>query len=1074
MSYDSVINRGEYFSDHYLVEVLPKTLKKGAFKDWAAREAAETQRVSTAKTDEHATDDERRRRPVTPREKLRRLRTRYFDERPALAEHVEHLRENPDSITDTRRAEHTERLHGLHQAILIALGYEPKPEPHTAHFEHGDDTVGVRLALHDPTVAAIECDWAPDVDAAMDSHGAGRLLDPILLGSTGRERIEQGTTLVSWLFARDEGLRYILVLVGGVVVLADRTVWGEGRYLGVSLDAALSNNDTNELGTIAALLGAEALLPSEDGSGDALSELVDSSHQHAVGVSKELRQGLQDSVEIIANEVLDRLRQAGVSPHDVDTGTGRSFADELARQSLRYLYRILFLLYAEARPELGVVPAKDEAYLRGYSMARLGDLVVADLQGEEARGSTHLYESLDLLFRMVNQGHNPRGHQLSEEEATALSEGEGLRFEPLKADLFDPVRTSLIGTGLVHPDDDPDEPELPRLDTRLRNVALHQVLRKLMLSRGSKKGRGGFISYAQLGINQLGAVYEGLMSYTGRIAEETLYEAAKNGDPKDGSWLVPHSKVDDYPDNVWVHVKDENGKPTAERVVYRPGQFVYRLAGRDRETSASYYTPESLTKLTVQLTLRERLDQNDTITPARELLEWTICEPALGSGAFLNEAINQVAAEYLKRRQKELGEELDPEKYTEELQKVKAYIALHRSYGVDLNETAVELAEVSLWLNVMYPRLQAPWFGLHLRRGNSLVGARRALYSPEVVKKGEWLKSAPKEVPFRDGEIEEGHIHHWLLPAQGWGSVAGEKEAKNLAPDETAKLNAWRKSMRKRPKATGKNSQIKRLQGLSRRAEYLWGWVIRRLELSEQEISRRIDVYGADWIEQPENPLSRDEVKARLERKGSPYWRLKTVMDAWCALWFWPVQKAGLLDGSDEIYGRLERSLEVSASGGETLFDTGHSSSKSLVDLDKWLDFAEALLGAHDIPADSLYEGQIHTLGELGDAEDMLPGYMGMVKFYKLGEKFPWLAASENLARQHGFFHWELQFSHLFKNRGGFDIQVGNPPWVRPQWQENATFSELDPWFELASSPGSGARGVRISSSSGILDLFIM
>ena len=1051
MSYDSVINRGEYFSDHYLAEVLPKTLKKGVFKDWSEREAAETRRVSAAKTNEHATDEERRRRPVTSREKLRRLRARYFDDRPALAEHVERLRENPDSVTDARIADHTERLHGLHQAILAALGYEPKTEPHTAHFEHGDDTVGVRLALHHSTVAAIECGWAPDVDAAMDPDGAGWLLDPVPLGNTGRERIEQGTKLVSWLFARDEGLRYVLVLVGGVVVLADRTVWGEGRYLGVSLDAALSNNDTNELGTIAALLGAEALLPSEDGSGDALSELVDSSHQHAVGVSKELRQGLQDSVEIIANEVLGRLRQAGVSPHDVDTGTGRSFANELARQSLRYLYRILFLLYAEARPELGVVPAKDEAYLRGYSMARLGDLVVSDLQGEEARGSTHLYESLDLLFRMVNEGHNPRGHQLSEEEAAGLSEGEGLRFEPLKADLFDPARTSLIGTGLVHPEDDPDEPELPRLDTRLRNSALHQVLRKLMLSQGSKKGRGGFISYAQLGINQLGAVYEGLMSYTGRIAEETLYEAAKNGDPKDGSWLVPHSKVDDYPDGVWVHVKDENGKPTAERVVYRPGQFVYRLAGRDRETSASYYTPESLTRLTVQLTLRERLDQNDAITPARELLEWTICEPALGSGAFLNEAINQVAAEYLKRAQKERGEELDPEKYAEELQKVKAYIALHRSYGVDLNETAVELAEVSLWLNVMYPGLQAPWFGLHLRRGNSLVGARRALYSPEAVKKGEWLKSAPKEVPFRDGEIEEGYIHHWLLPAQGWGSVAGEREAKNLAPEETKKLGDWRKSMRKRPKdGKGKGTQLKRLQGLSRRAEYLWGWVIRRLELSEQEISRRIDVYGADWIEQPENPLSRDEVKNRLERKGSPYWRLKTVMDAWCALWFWPVQKAGLLDGSDEIYGRLERSLEVSASGADSLFDTGQSSSKSLVDLDKWLDFAEALLGSHDILADSLYEGQIHTLGELGEAEDMLPGYMGMVEFYKLGEKFPWLPASEKLAKQHGFFHWELQFSHLFKNRGGFDLQVGNPPWVRPKWDSDAVLAEFDPWFKLS------------------------
>ena len=59
---------------------------------------------------------------------------------------------------------------------------------------------------------------------------------------------------------------------------------------------------------------------------------------------------------------------------------------------------------------------------------------------------------------------------------------------------------------------------------------------------------------------------------------------------------------------------------------------------------------------------------------------------------------------------------------------MKAYIALHQCYGVDLNATAVELAEVSLWLNTMHPGLQAPWFGLHLRRGNSLIGARRATY----------------------------------------------------------------------------------------------------------------------------------------------------------------------------------------------------------------------------------------------------------------------------------------------------------------------------------------------------------
>ncbi|MFV2197730.1 Eco57I restriction-modification methylase domain-containing protein [Nocardiopsis sp. LOL_012] len=1043
MAYDSLANRGEYFSAHYLAEVLPKHLKgsSGPFKDWTEKEKQENAR---------AKEEGRRPGPVTPRMGLRRLRSRYFDDRPALAEHAERVREG-GAVSPAEADAHRDLLHSLHRDVLRALGFTPKDEPVESLFEHGDEPLPVRLALHEPTVAAIECGWAPDADAALDPDGAGRLLDPVDLGA--RERIDQGTKLVSWLFARDERLRYVLVLAGGVLVLADRSVWGEGRYLAVSLDIALGRSNADkgeELGTIAALFGAQALMPSEDGAAEAIAELVDASRQHAVGVSKELREGLQRSVETIANEVLARLREEGVRPERIDTGSNRSFADELARQSLRYLYRILFLLYAEARPDLGVVPADDEAYVRGYSMARLGDLVVNDLVGEEARRSTHLYQSLDLLFRMVNEGHNPRGRMLSGEEARAegVSEGEGLRFEPLRADLFDPQRTRLIGRSLIHPDDDPDEPDARRLDTRLRNEALHQVLRRLMISRGNRKGRGGFISYAQLGINQLGAVYEGLMSYTGRIAEEELYEAAKKGDPSGGSWLVPASKVDDYADEVWVRVKDENGKPTEERVRYRPGAFVYRLAGRDRETSASYYTPESLTRLTVQLTLRERLDQDGTVTPARELLEWTICEPALGSGAFLNEAINQVAAEYLKRAQAERGEELDPESYATELQKVKAYIALHRAYGVDLNGTAVELAEVSLWLNVMYPGLQAPWFGLHLRRGNSLIGAGRRLYSPETVKNGDWLKSAPEDVPFRDGEIPEGYVHHFLLPAYGWGSVAAEKEAKALAPKDTAKLAAWRRAMRRKPKTSGKKSQFRRLQDLSRRVEFLWGLVVRRLELSEREISRRVDVYGADWIDQPEDAIPREEVLEHLEEKGTPYWRLKTLMDAWCALWFWRVQQAGMLDGSDESYERLGNTLEVSGAGGDGSLFSAVQESLPLSEVENWIKFAEALLGTHDIPADSLF-GEIESLSDLDDVEDSIPDLMGMKDEFRLGEAFPWLHEVERLSEQHGFFHWELQFAHLFTNRGGFDIQVGNPPWVRPNWNEDSVLAELDPWFEL-------------------------
>ena len=388
-------------------------------------------------------------------------------------------------------------------------------------------------------------------------------------------------------------------------------------------------------------------------------------------------------------------------------------------------------------------------------MARLGDLVARRLGGEEARKSFHLHESLAVLFRMVNDGHRARGGA----PADGLSEGEGLRFEALKADLFDPARTRLIGS-VVRPGYDDDDPDAPRYDTRLRDGALYRVLRRLMLSKGGGAGRGGrrgrterggFISYAQLGISQLGAVYEGLMSYTGFIADEELYEVAKNGDPSGGSWMIPASKVPDYADDVFVKVKDENGFQTGERVRYRPGAFVYRLAGRDRQTSASYYTPQSLTSVTVQLALEQRVKEQGGTAAAAEVLRWRVCEPALGSGAFLNEAIDQLAALYLRLREEETGDRLEPEERALALQRVKAYIALHNCYGVDLNETAVELAEVSIWLNVMHRGLQAPWFGLHLVRGNSLIGAGRRLYPAHALTKGEWLDTAPVDHPFSAG-----------------------------------------------------------------------------------------------------------------------------------------------------------------------------------------------------------------------------------------------------------------------------------------------------------------------------------
>ena len=352
------------------------------------------------------------------------------------------------------------------------------------------------------------------------------------------------------------------------------------------------------------------------------------------------------------------------------------------------------------------------------------------------------------------------------------------------------------------------------------------MLRHLLLSKETKGRDRGFISYAELGINQLGAVYEGLMSYTGFFAEEDLYEVAKNGDASKGSWVVPVTRADHLSPADFVSADDPI---TGERRPVRHRARHLRLPPRRPRTPAVRVLLHPRGAHPVHGVAGARgaaRPGRATHVSARRSSSLTVCEPALGSGAFAIEAVRQLAAEYLKRRQEELGERIDPEAYPPELQKVKAYIALHQVYGVDLNATAVELAEISLWLDTMVAGLQAPWFGLHLRRGNSLIGARRAVYSQAQLKDKSWLTSTPADVPLteladnikagRAVSATSGKIHHFLLPAQGWGSATEmPKDVAALAPDSVAALKVWRRQMKAKPNAR----QIQRLVALSERVE---------------------------------------------------------------------------------------------------------------------------------------------------------------------------------------------------------------------------------------------------------------
>lgn len=825
----------------------------------------------------------------------------------------------------------------------------------------------------------------------------------------GEPDIESVPRLLSALFADDDAPEFVVVLAGRIALLTERERWPEGRYLAIDLQLIVDRADDRKGGETdraVACLAVESLMPDAEGSTwwqNAFEESV----KHTVGVSQDLREGVRLSIEIIANDVVERRAKQGLPPipgHD---------AQKLATQSLRYLYRILFLLYAESSPELNVLPVGASEYQEGYGLDRLRELVLVELT-EQSADRTHLYDSLATLFRLVDEGNAPSADD---------TVPEGLVFNSLKADLFEKRAIDLIAP------------------SKVGDAALHRVLTHLLLSKEQKGRDRGYISYADLGINQLGAVYEGLMSYTGFFADEDLHEVAKDGDSSKGSWVVPVTRSGDIDMKHFVQVEDPL---TGEKnpVIHRRGTFVYRLAGRERQQSASYYTPEVLTKFTVSQALEELLDQDGHTTTSEEILQLSVCEPALGSGAFAIEAVRQLADQYLTRRESELDHKVDPEARPRELQKVKAHIALHQVYGVDLNSTAVELAEISLWLDTMVEGLQAPWFGLRLKRGNSLIGARRAVFTQQQVADKTWLKGVPRDVPltelaenmaldaYRVAGETAGSVHHFLLPALGWGSAVDAKEGKTFASDEVKKLKAWRKAITAKPT----KKQVDQLVNLAYRVEALWQFALRRLEIAEAESARDIDLWGRDVEARRGAGVTRSEIEKKLGDVEGAFQRLRRVMDAWTAMWFWPL--------TDTLTGGIEPPQN----------------------LQEWIDGLTAILGTHaeSTRTSALIRGRVRTVSstaeqlgipdgwhDLGNVEENNLVMNGAKPIAEVLESHPWLRAAEVIAKDNGFFHWPLDFAPVFA-RGGFDLQVGNPPWYRPSMKEAAALAEFDPWWQLA------------------------
>lgn len=985
-------NRNEYYSQHYLLALL-----EGDLKDLVAR------------WDQTAGDhpDSEEHRP--PPAKIRGLGAPYF----RLYNRWERLRDPA-----ARLAAQTDWLRGF----LSALHYQPQTTWRTV--AQG----GLRL----PLLTTVEKGsgapllWVLPVLPPTDSPG----MDPLSLGvdpaqyaedplrddpqETGNQPGPEATweeIITRHIFSLDEPPRWVLLASFGQICLIDRTKWPERRYLAFDLREIFNRREESTLRATAALLHRESICPAE---GFALLDTLDeNSHRHAFSVSEDLKDAVRESVELLGNEAVYYMREVR---HDkVFSTPDDKLAQELTRGCLRYLYRLLFIHYLEARPDLGYLPVKSEEYLQGYSLESLRDLELVALETDRDRDGCFFDRSVRMLFRLIFQG------RLQDNQGQlGASIRDDFRISPLKSHLFDPANAPLIEK------------------VRFRNHVLQAVIRSLSLGKhgSGRHARAGRISYAQLGINQLGAVYENLLAYTGFFAKTDLFEVKPSDEeynPLVHAYFVTEEELAQYRDEERVYAPAEADMP--RRLLRRQkGDFIYRLAGRSREKSASYYTPESLTKCLVKYALKELLPGKT----ADEILNLTVCEMAAGSAAFLNEAIDQLAEAYLRLKQKETGQTLSHDDYAREKQRVKMRLADGNVFGVDLNPTAVELAEISLWLNTIYEGAHVPWFGMQLANGNSLIGARRQTTPADVLveragrggDKARWTESVPDRVDWPTEPLsaekkpalpprEKGAIYHWLVPDSGM-SVYSDKVVKELKRQEIAAINAWRKTFCK----AFTPSDMKTLADLSDAADKLWqrhlDACVRLRLLTTDELPVWPD---APSTKPPTTTQWKDEQWAKTIRQPySPYSRLKLAMDYWCALWFWPIEKADLLPTRDQFLMEMSVLLGVTPTAPEPKTRQGE------------FDFVEVEVAGVKL--------EVQPDLSLDDPA-------GIVNVNTLCERLPRLSMVRDIANKRRFFHWELEFVDVFASRGGFDLIAGNPPWVKIEWNEGGLLSERNPEFAV-------------------------
>jgi hypothetical protein len=422
--------------------------------------------------------------------------------------------------------------------------------------------------------------------------------------------------------------------------------------------------------------------------------------------------------------------------------------DDVYRGLLTVILRLVFLLYAEERDML---PTEDETFGRYYSLAglftRLRDHAAHFPDTMDQRFGA--WAQLLVLFRMVHDG------------ATAGA----VKLPPRHGGLFDPDRYPFLegraGAGSRQRHERIEAPRVP-------DGTVFRALEKLLVLDGER------LSYRALDVEQIGSVYQTMMGFrleatTGR----SLAVKAKQrmGAPtaidldallsveggKRGKWVKDIADRD-LPARVGNGVRaaasiEELHSALAPVVdaaaspdLLPAGAMVLQPSG-ERRKSGSHYTPRALTEPIVRTTLAPVLaalrgEDGKPPTP-EQILELKVCDPAMGSAAFLVEACRQLADALTESWAIHGGRPVMPAD-EDELILAMRLVAQRCLYGLDRNPVAVDLAKMSLWLATLARDHPLTFLDHALRYGDALVGLSR-----RQIQAFHWDDTKPPLAPVR-------------------------------------------------------------------------------------------------------------------------------------------------------------------------------------------------------------------------------------------------------------------------------------------------------------------------------------